>query len=355
MNARIAVVLLVLLAVMGGGALLVREQSAALKPAASGTLGQPLLKGLKAAEVASIAIREPKGTLTLVRKDERWTIAERAGFPAELDRVRDFVIKAIELKIGQVEPVLDKDRARLNLDASGTAIEFLGAEGKPLARLIAGKKYFKREPDDAAKATGDGRFVALPEDAKTVFIISDPLTQASTATADWIARAGFAVEKVKTLEHRSADGGLWKLERADDNADWKLAGAKPDEKLEITKANAAAYSLASVELADIAAKDAKPEDTGLARPTTITALTFDGLNYELRIGKLQGDNYYVSLSVAGEPKPQGKDAEERLKKIGERLPRERSLAEHVLLVGKSKLEDVLRKRAELLAKKEEKK
>ena len=137
-------------------------------------------------------LREPKATITIARKDERWTIAERGGFPADVDKVRDFVVKAMALKIGQSEPIGEKDRARLLLDAGGTAIEFLGAGGKPLARLTAGKKYFKTEPENAEKANGDGRYVALPGDEKRVIVVSDPLSLASTRSADWISKAGFA-------------------------------------------------------------------------------------------------------------------------------------------------------------------
>ena len=352
MNARIAIVLVVLLVVLGGGALLVRQQAGSQRPAAAGALGQPLLKGLQAAEIAAIAIRQPKGAITLQRKDERWTIAERDGFPADFDKVRDFVLKAIALKVGQSEPVGEKDRARLQLDASGTAVEFLGADGKPLARLVAGGKYFKSEPENPEKATADGRFVALPGEEKQVFVVSDALTQATPKTADWISRTGFAAEKVKTLELRAADGGGWKIERAGDNADWRLAGG---EKLEITKANAAAYSLSLIELGDVAPKEMTPEDSGLAKPSTVVATTFDGLTYTLKIGKLEGENYYAALAVAGEAKPEGKDADERLKQIQERLPREKALAAYTLLIPKSKLEDVLRKRADLLAKKDAKK
>jgi hypothetical protein len=157
------------------------------------------------------------------------------------------------------------------------------------------------------------------------------------------------------MEVRGADGAGWKIERSGDNADWKLAGARGDEKLDISKANAASYSLSLIELADIAPADAKPEDSGLDKPTVVTAATLDGLTYTLKIGKLSGDNYYATVAIAGDAKPEGKDAEERLKKINERLPRERSLAAYTLLVPKSKLEDVVRKRAELLARKEEKK
>lgn len=355
MNAKIAAVLVLLLVVLGGGALLVRQQGSAQKPPASGTLGQPLLKGLKAADVASIVIREPKATLTLARKGEQWTIVERGGYPADFDKVRGFVLKALELKIGQSEPIGEKDRARLQLDDSGTAVEFQGADGKPLARFTAGRKYFKTEPEKPETARGDGRFVALPGDDKTVFIVSDPLAQASTKSADWIARPGFAAEGVKSLDYRPAAGEGWRIERSGDSADWKLTPLKAGEKLEVTKANAASYSLNSIELADVAAKDVKPEETGLDKPATLVAATFDGLTYTIRLGKLAGESYYARVEVSGEPKAQGKDAEERLKRINERLPREKALAEHILLIAKSKFDDVLQPRANLLERKDAKK
>ena len=356
MNARFLGVLLLLLAVLGGGALLVRQQSESQQPADAASRGQPLLKGLQAAAVASIVIRQPKGAITLQRKDDRWVIAERAGFPADFDKVRGFVLQAISLKIGQSELISgDKDRARLNLGASGTAVEFLAADGKPLARLTAGRKYFKAETENPDRSPGDGRYVALPEDEKRVYIVADPLAQATIGTADWISRTGIAAEKVKSLEVRDADGAAWKVERSGDNADWKLAGARGDEKLEITKANAAAYTFSQIELADVAPKDVKPEDTGLAKPAVVTATTLDGLTYMLKVGKLEGENYYASITIAGEPRPEGKDAEERLKKLNERLPGEKALADHVVLIAKAKLDDILKKRTELLAKKEEKK
>ena len=93
----------------------------------------------------------------------------------------------------------------------------------------------------------------------------------------------------------------------------------------------------------------------MAKPTIVTASTLDGLTYTLKVGNLSGDSYYATIAIDGEPKPEGKDAEERLKKINERLPREKALAAYTLLVPKSRLDDVLRKRADLLAKQEEKK
>jgi len=358
-SARLVTVLLVLLLALGGGALLVRQQSGSQQPAEAASLGQPLLKGLRAADVAAIVIRQPKAALTLARKDAGWTIAERGDFPADFGKVHDFVLKAIELKISQAEPIGEKDRARLNLDASGTALEFLGADGKPLARLTAGRKYFKAAPDDPDKAIGDGRYVMLPGDEKRVYVVADPLTQASTRSADWVSKSGIGADKVKSLEVRDApgapSGSSWRVERSGDNADWKLAQQRGDEKLEITKANAAAYSFGQIEIADVAPPDLKPEDAGLDKPTVVTASTLDGLSYVLKVGKPDGDRVYASVAVSGEPKTEGKDAEERRKKLAERLAREKALAGHIVLIPKQKLDDILHKRVEMLEKKAEKK
>jgi hypothetical protein len=350
MNARIALILVVLLAVLGGAAIAFYQQERGRQAGNLATLGQPVLKDLQAAAVASIRIVEPKANLTVQRQGERWVLAERGGFPADLGKVREFVVQALSLKVGQSEPIGEKDRARLNLDASGTRVEFAGAEGKPLATLIVGKKYFKREVDNPDKARADGRFVALPADPKTVYIVSDPLAQASARSADWIDRRSFQVEKVKTLEVRYPEGGGWRIERNGDNADWRLASQRPGEQLDVAKANAASYSLSLLELADVAPKDVA--DTGLDRPTTIDATTLDGLAYSIKVGRLEGENYYVSFSSSGTPAKDEKDAE-RLKRLEDRRPLEKALSGHVLLIAKSKLEDTLKKRPEMLERKDD--
>src|SRR5262249_7218953 len=203
MNARVAGVLVVLLAVLGCAALVAMCEARAQRPQNAATLGQPLLKDLKAADIAKISIVAPKSALTLERKEDRWVIDEREGFPADLARVRDFVVKMVGLKIAQSEPIGEKDRARLNLDSStATQVEFAGADGKPLAKLLVGRKIFRSEPENPDRAPGDGRFVLLPGDDRTVFMVPDPLTQATSRTSEWIDKRSFQIEKVKTLEVR---------------------------------------------------------------------------------------------------------------------------------------------------------
>ncbi|HWV89803.1 MAG TPA: DUF4340 domain-containing protein [Burkholderiales bacterium] len=345
MNARVAAILVVLLAVLGGAALLYQREQGARRPDNAATLGRTLLKDLQAADIATIRIVEPKATLTIQRKDDRWVIAERADFPADTGKVREFVLKVIGLKIGQSEPLGEKDRGRLNLDASGTRVEFKVADGKDLGVFTVGRKYFKREVDNPGKAIPDGRFIGLPGEVGTAYLVGDPLTQAAANSAEWIDRTSFQVEKVKTLDVRFPAGGAWRIERSGDNAEWKLAGAKPGEKLDVSRANAASYSLQLLEVADVAPKDVAQDSnmSGLDKPITVDATTLEGLSYAIKVGKLAGENYYVSFTSSGNHKAEDKAA------------REKMLSQHVLLIPKSKLEDTLKPRAELLEKGPQKK
>ena len=79
------------------------------------------------------------------------------------------------------------------------------------------------------------------------------------------------------------------------------------------------------------------------KPIAVDATTLEGLSYAIKVGKLAGENYYVSFTSSGNHKAEEKAA------------REKMLSQHVLLIPKSKLEDTLKPRAELLEKGPQKK
>ena len=375
MSGRVLAILVALAIVLGGGALWLHRQQSAREATNVATLGQPVLKDLKAAEIGAIRIEGPKATLTVTQRDGQWKIAERKDFPADAAKVRGLVLKAIELKVGQSEPIAAEDRARLALNESGegagTRLTFQSSDGKPLARLIVGNKYFKQAPDNPDTATADGRYVMRPEDPKTVLVVSDPLAQVSTQTARWIDRSGIAAEDVKTLELHMADGEHWKISRENPDATWTIDGEiPPGQQVAVTKANAASYSMSLLEIEDVAASDLTAAQSGLDKPSIVTATTFAGLTYTLKVGKLIDGKYPVTVSIEGEPNkartPKANESEadkakndktfaENLKKLEARLAREKALVGRVLLIEKIKLDDILEKRAHFLEKKEEKK
>lgn len=372
MNNKVAIVFVVLALLLGAGAWNVLKQEGASSSTAQ-ALGQPLFPNLKVPDIARIEIRDGTGAITLDRKDGRWVVAERGGYPADLDRVTDLVVKTIELKTGQFEPIGEKDRPRMQLAAPGkgegsaTVVTFKGTDGKALAELWVGKKYFRTPPEgDISKAQGDGRFVMLPADPAKVIVVSDPLRQATTTITEWVAREGFVVENIKTLEVKRADGG-YRLERDNLDATWKLDGKGGE--LDGGKANAATFALAKLEIEDVPAAGFEP---GFDAGSSIVATTFDGLTYQMKVGRLEKDRYALQVTVEGDAKrevkvgpappdekPADKEKREKaaaddVKKFQERIAREKAMVPFVVQVVKAKLDEVLKTRADLL-KKEEKK
>ena len=159
----------------------------------------------------------------------------------------------------------------------------------------------------------------------------------------------------------------WKVTRASESAGWKFAGS--ERKPDLQKATDLASSMGWVNLVDVVADPTKV-DTGLDHAIVVTAETFDGLSYTLRIGRQVGDDYYVKVAVAGEPRKtrnpgkgekdedrarKDKEFEERHKKLVERVEREKGLDRWVYLVAKTGVAPLLRDQAGLMPEKKAKK
>ena len=370
---RLLIIMIALAVAAGVGAIFMLRGEGQSSSNAS-ALGQPLFPQLKVAEVARITIADAQGSLNLEKKGDSWTIAERGGFPADIERVSELVVGALQLKTGQSEPIAEKERARMQLGVPGTAegaatvVTFKGQDGKAVAELLVGKKYFKTQPEgDASRAQGDGRFVMLPADATRVIVVTDPLKQATTSASEWISREGVAMDNIKSFEVKTAGDG-YKLTRASLDAAWVLDGKGGE--LDPARANAIGFSLAKLELADVAASGV---DAALGEGGEIAVTTFDGLAYHIKLGKLDRDRYFSQVTVDGTPtrpaaavppapadeKPEDKVKREKApaeeaKKFTDRIAREKALAPFTVLIAKSMFERVLSKR-EVLLKKEESK
>ena len=135
----------------------------------------------------------------------------------------------------------------------------------------------------------------------------------------------------------------WKVTRETETAsDWKLADAKPDEKLDSSKTSSFSYALSSPSFNDVLPADTKPEQTGLDKPTVITLDTFDNFTYTLKLGQKTNDNLPMVVAVTAQiPKERtpGKDEKpedktrldkefkDKQKKLEDKLTQEQSLRE----------------------------
>ena len=334
--------------------------------------GQKLVPGLTLEDVSEIALRNGTSALTLARRGAAWVIPERGDFPADVERVRDLLLKLAELKIVQSEPLADTQRARLDLaepgsTGAGTRIDLRDGSGKSMARLLLGKQVTARTAGAGLapeQGIPTGRYVIAGDQTGNVLLVSDPLGVAETKAESWLTRDLIQVERTRSVTAAGYDGKLrFALSRDSETADWKLGGGqKPD----LQKAQDVVNPLQGMSLADVVA-DPAAAAAGLKRPLIIKALTFDDITYSLRIGdKTAGDRYFVSISVAGEPpatrppakaetaeskSTEDKAFAERRARLVDKLKREKGLQRWNYLVARSALEGLLREHVQLLPEK----
>jgi hypothetical protein len=213
------------------------------------------------------------------------------------------------------------------------------------------------------EAEATGRYLVAGGEAVTLLAVGEPLTEVESKPEHWLVKDLLRADGAKSISSSKDGKQRWSVTRETESADWKFAGSK--EKPDLQKATDLASSLGWVNLVDVVADPANA-DTGLDHAIVIKADTFDGPSYTLRVGKQAGDNYYVKVAVAGEPRKtrtpgkgekaedkakNDKEFEERRKKLVEKLEREKKLEHWTYLVAKNGLDPLLRDRAGLMPEK----
>jgi hypothetical protein len=335
-------------------------------------VGQRLLEGLKVDEVAQVDVADAQGTVTLVRGEGGWSVKERGGFPADIDPIRDLLVKLHELKVVQAEGLTDAIKPRLQLAApgagakpeeTGTLVELKARDGKSVAKLVLGKQATKEARGPGlGMGVPSGRYVWVAADPQRVSVVSEPFAGVAAKPQEWLAKELLRLERPKSLTVVGPDGhARWSVSKDSEAGDWKLAGAG---KFNTGRAQDAASALYGLRIADAAA-GVSDADAGLDKPTLVRATTFEGWAYEVRIGKpAPGGRRYVKTSVTGavpetrtaaaDEKPEDKEKNEkafadRKDLLAAKLAREKAVAGQTVLVESSTLEPLLRDRAALLA------
>lgn len=325
-------------------------------------------------DVTRVTIKHGATEVNLAKKGDAWTVQERGDYPANFELVSGLLRKLWELETVQEVKVGPSQLPRLELvepgkgDNSGTLVQLSAADGKPMSSLVLGKQYLRKSEGGGMDFGGAdagfpaGRYVKPLSDPK-VSLVSETLDEVDPKPEHWISKEFIKVESPKTVTVSGAsEAQRWSLTRDSASGEWKLAAAKPEEKLDSSKTAALGSVLSSPSPADVLAADAKLEEP----VTNATVETFDGFRYELRIGKATGDNHPVALKVTAtlakerspgkDEKPEDKtrlDGEFALqrKKLEEKLANEQKFQGRTYLLPTHIVEPLLKERAALLAEK----
>ena len=374
MNRKSFLILLGLVAVLGGAGLLLFWNDLSAWRKSDAKIGAKLFEKVAVSEIAQIKLTDGKGSVQLVIKDKRWVVEQRNGYGANTQDIGDLLIKLSELKVVQTEAVGATLLPRLNLvepdakggdakaiEAMGTQLELFDATGKSAASILLGKKVIKIEdsPLPIKPQTPVGRYVLMPGSA-TVLVVSDALVVAEANAGRWLAKRFFKAERIRSLAV-SGEGAQWKISRPEEYGQWKFA--EGGGELDASAAVGAVNALTGLSFSDVAV-DVKAE--ALAKARSFVAETYDNLVYTVKVAKrAEGDDYYLSVAISGEPprerKPEkGEKAEDKarldkqfaetLVKLDERVKAEKELGTWTFVVAGKTLEPLLKDRAALIAK-----
>src|SRR5437879_3819333 len=265
MNRKQLVILLVLVALLGGaGLLLVKNQNASWKET-NPAIGKKVLGDFPVNDVTHIVLKHGTNELNLAKTDV-WRVRERNNYPANYSEISDFLLKVRDLKIVQSEKVGPSQLQRLWLSPgpgtnSALQVDFKDQKEKTLRTVLLGKKHMRKQDrpspmgemgDMGDEGWPDGRYVKTG-DSDNVTLISESFANIEPKPDQWLNKDFFKIEKVRSVAVAFPNAtNSWKLTRETETGDWKLADAKPGEELDKTKSSSVANPLSSPSFTDVA-------------------------------------------------------------------------------------------------------
>jgi hypothetical protein len=353
MNRKQFIMLLLVLAVVGGAGLVLVRQNQQSWMAPETKAGDKVLPGFNINDVADIHIRGAGSDFNIIHTNDRWCIRERDNYPADFRMIRDFLFRLRDLKVVQSDPIGPAELAHMDLNPpeygtnAATVLEFKNEHGKLIASLIAGKKHLRTQNDqEPAGLHGlfDGRYLLLPGDPHNVLLVSDDLGAASPNPGLWFSPDFFKAENVKFISLASPDPGeSWEISRPDASSPWTLDNPRPGEVLNAKMAGDIGEILAFPTFDDVTPKTSEHlARLGLDQPIVVTVLT-DYFAYTLKIGHRGADgDYPLTVGVAANIP----DTDVNAPALREKLAQEKTLASWIYDAG-SWIERVLPGRSTL--------
>jgi hypothetical protein len=380
MNSKQLIILLALVAVLGGAGLVLMSRNQDAWTATDAKVGQKLLGKFDINEVAEIHL-VADGELTLIKKDDVWRVRDRGDYPANFESIGAFLIKLSDLKVSQVEPIEPAQLADLSLvepkpgvkagTNTASLIELKDSKGKPLQSVLLGIKHTQKRTRSYGgdMETPDGRFVMLHSDPKNVLLISDPLGDSDPRADFWLNKEFFRIEKPKAVAFTALEASnSWKLHTDSETNALAMTEVATNEVFDAGKIASIGATLGNPTFVDVATNTA-PDQTGLDKPMVLNVDTFGHFNYVLKIGKRDAhNNYYMTVAVNADiPKERvaGKDEKpedktrldkefaDKTKQLEQKLANEKKLEKWVYLVSSYSVEPLVRGRSHLYNEKKD--
>lgn len=391
MNKRQVIILWVIAIALGAAVTAVKvSQNQSTRSATKRSHGQTLFESFPANDAASIEIQGAGDSVTLARKDGKWVVTQRDGYPANNTFVNDFIRTLGELKVTlgleagpSFAPRFGMDEAATKPADRGLTATFKDAAGKEIAKVSLGKTIASgSSPSPMGGSSAVGRYVRNHADDSGFYAVSEMFPSISAEAKRWLDAGFINPEKIKsiTLSQPGKSETAWKLTRDDENAEFKLEGATATEVLDTTATGPLKSLFSYARFEDVVPAGKVAERTADDGKRTAVIETVEGFTYTLHLTPAKPvtaapaapdaepaatDNFLVTVDVSAEipkerkktegEKPEDAKAKdsafaERQKALTEKLAKEKALAGITFEIAKTAVDPLLKDRAALITK-----
>ncbi|MEK7949095.1 DUF4340 domain-containing protein [Luteolibacter soli] len=393
MNKRQVVVLWIVAIVLATAAFFARSgKSKGFESKTERSRSQTVLADFAADQVAKIKVSSGENTTTLVRKDGKWSVEERGGYPAKTTAVNEFLRSLAEVKVIEGVEAAPSFAPRFGMDPGSSKPEERGVEavlsndaGTELAHVTLGKNLQAAGEDPMAAMMGGGggstgRFLRNHADQSGVYKVSEMFSALSPEPKSWLNDEFVKVEKIKSVsvsDKGQPDKINWKVTRADENADFTIDSPKPGESVDSTAGNGLKSLFSYARFEDVMPADKAGEASKPAEKITAKIETFEGFTYTITLEPAEAEkpkepaqpdapapeaNYLMTVNVEAtlptERKKEEKESEEDAKtkdkafadrktELEKRLAAEKAMAGKVFKVTKYTVDPLLKLRSEV--------
>ena len=305
-------------------------------------VGEKVLPAFDVAAVARIEIGGAK-KVKLVAGDKGWTLQSLYGYPADVTKIRENLLKLTELKVGQV--------ANGRKIASPATVDIQDAAGKSLAALPLGETHTAKPKGQAAMYGGggypDGRYVEYK--GKTV-LVKDTLDAFDGDPKKWVDTriASVTASDVTSVTFTQGKDAV-KLTRKDSS--WTLEGLGPKEELDTSKTYSLDSALSYLDFTDVADPKKTDAELGFTTGAVYSVTLKNGQSYTAKVGGKNGSDRWVRLSAAfkavGTNATENAALEKTVREFNEKVGR------WTYAVSSYSADNMAKKRADIVKAKEE--
>ena len=247
-------------------------------------------------DVAEIAVISKSGTFHVRLNQGKWTVVEKAGFPADAAQVRSVAggiadLTTLEPKTNRADWLNFVGLGAPDKGGDGIDVKLTDAMGKPLAEILVGKS--QGTADDLGRTQ---LYVRKPDENQT-WLARGSLAPKPNA-ADWLDKNVIAIarDRVKGATVTPAAGPAYTLARdSKDQQDFKLLDMPAGRQLSFEGSpDGVGSALIGFDFEDVA----KADSFDFSKAPQSVTHTFDGLDVTVRIAAKDKDRW-ATIAAAG--------------------------------------------------------